>query len=88
VLGFPFIFRGALDVRATEINEEMKMAAVNALASLAKEPVPDYVLEAYNLKSLDFGKEYIIPKPIDKRLLKKVGGAVTNAAIESGAARG
>ncbi|MBU4265988.1 MAG: hypothetical protein L6243_01150 [Candidatus Altiarchaeales archaeon] len=87
VLGFPFIFRGALDVRATEINEEMKIAAVNALASLAKEPVPDYVLEAYNLESLDFGKEYIIPKPIDKRLLEWVAGAVATAAIESGAAR-
>jgi len=69
VLGFPFIFRGALDVRATEINEEMKMAAVRAIAQLTRESVPDIVLTAYNQKNMKFGREYIIPKPLDPRLL-------------------
>ena len=87
VLGFPFIFRGALDVRASSINEEMKMAASKALAALAKEPVPDYVLKAYNVDSLTFGKDYIIPKPVDRRLITVVAPAVAKAAIESGVAR-
>jgi len=87
VLGFPFIFRGALDVRATEINEAMKLAAVKALAELAKKPVPDLVNLAYNEKNISFGKEYIIPKPIDPRLLTTVSPAVAKAAIESGVAR-
>ncbi len=87
VLGFPFIFRGALDVRATEINEVMKLAAVKALAELAKKPVPDLVNLAYNEKNISFGKEYIIPKPIDPRLLTTVSPAVAKAAIESGVAR-
>ena len=87
VLGFPFIFRGALDVRASSINEEMKMAASKALAALAKESVPDYVLKAYNVDSLTFGKDYIIPKPVDRRLITVVAPAVAKAAIESGVAR-
>ena len=87
VLGFPFIFRGALDVRATAINEEMKLAAVKALAALAKEPVPEIVNVAYNEQSLHFGRNYIIPKPIDPRLLTTVAPAVARAAIESGVAR-
>jgi malate dehydrogenase (oxaloacetate-decarboxylating)(NADP+) len=87
VLGFPFIFRGALDVRASTINEEMKLAASKALASLAKEPVPDCVLKAYNLEKLSFGKEYIIPKPLDPRLISYVASAVAKAAIESGVAK-
>jgi malate dehydrogenase (oxaloacetate-decarboxylating)(NADP+) len=87
VLGFPFIFRGALDVRATAINEEMKLAAVKALAALAKEPVPDIVNAAYNETSLAFGPTYIIPKPVDPRLLVAVSPAVAKAAIESGVAR-
>ncbi len=87
VLGFPFIFRGALDVRATQINEAMKLAAVYAIASLAKEPVPDYVNIAYNSKNLSFGPEYIIPKPIDNRLIWTVSPAVAKAAIESGVAK-
>jgi malate dehydrogenase (oxaloacetate-decarboxylating)(NADP+) len=87
VLGFPFIFRGALDVRATSINEAMKLAAVKALARLAKEPVPDMVNVAYNEKSLHFGPTYIIPKPIDPRLLTTVAPAVARAAMESGVAR-
>jgi malate dehydrogenase (oxaloacetate-decarboxylating)(NADP+) len=87
VLGFPFIFRGALDVRATAINEEMKLAATKALASLAKEPVPDSVLKAYNLQELKFGREYIIPKPLDPRLISRVASAVARAAIETGVAR-
>ncbi len=86
VLGFPFIFRGALDVRATAINEEMKMAAVKALAELAKEPVPEQVNIAYGETRLNFGKEYIIPKPFDPRLIAKVPPAVAKAAIESGVA--
>jgi malate dehydrogenase (oxaloacetate-decarboxylating)(NADP+) len=87
VLGFPFIFRGALDVRASTINEEMKLAASKALASLAKEPVPDSVLKAYNVEKLVFGKEYIIPKPIDPRLISCVAPAVARAAMESGVAK-
>ncbi len=87
VLGFPFIFRGALDVRATQINEEMKLAAVMALAALAKEPVPDIVNVAYNQHVLRFGPNYIIPKPIDPRLLVTVAPAVAKAAMESGVAR-
>lgn len=87
VLGFPFIFRGALDVRASTINEEMKLAASKALAALAKEPVPDSVLKAYNIDKLTFGKEYIIPKPVDPRLISRVAPAVAKAAIESGVAK-
>ncbi len=86
VLGFPYIFRGALDVRATAINEEMKLAAVKALAQLAKEPVPDIVNAAYKEKSLYFGAAYIIPKPMDPRLLVTVAPAVARAAMESGVA--
>ncbi len=87
VLGFPFIFRGALDVRATAINEEMKLAAVKALAELAKEPVPDVVLIAYNQPDMSFGKDYIIPKPLDPRLITSVSPAVAKAAMESGVAQ-
>ena len=86
VLGFPYIFRGALDVQATAINEEMKMAAVRAIANLAKEPVPEMVILAYNLKQLCFGREYFIPKPFDNRLLTKVSIAVAKAAMDSGVA--
>ncbi|KAB8152000.1 NADP-dependent malic enzyme [Kordia sp. TARA_039_SRF] len=86
VLGFPFIFRGALDVRATKINEEMKMAAVKALAELAKEPVPEQVNIAYAETKLTFGKEYIIPKPFDPRLIAKIPPAVAKAAMDSGVA--
>jgi len=86
VLGFPFIFRGALDVRATKINEAMKMAAVKALANLAKEPVPEQVNIAYNETKLTFGKDYIIPKPFDPRLIGEVPPAVAKAAMESGVA--
>ncbi len=87
VLGFPFIFRGALDVRATKINEEMKMAAVKALARLAKESVPEQVNIAYGETRLTFGKEYIIPKPFDPRLIAEVPPAVAKAAMESGVAQ-
>jgi malate dehydrogenase (oxaloacetate-decarboxylating)(NADP+) len=87
VLGFPFIFRGALDVRASTINEEMKLAASKALAALAKEPVPASVLKAYNLEKLSFGKEYIIPKPVDPRLISSVAPAVAKAAMDSGVAK-
>lgn len=87
VLGFPFIFRGALDVRASKINEEMKMAATLALASLAKEKVPEVVLHAYGGKEFSFGPEYIIPKPFDPRVLWYVAPAVAKAAIETGVAR-
>ena len=87
VLGFPFIFRGALDVRATKINEDMKMAAVKALAELAKEPVPEQVNIAYGETRLNFGSDYIIPKPFDPRLIAKVPPAVAKAAMESGVAR-
>ena len=86
VLGFPYIFRGALDVRATQINEAMKLAAVKALAQMAQSPVPDIVNLAYNAKSINFGPEYIIPKPLDPRLLATVAPAVAKAAIESGVA--
>tara|TARA_B100000780_G_scaffold274178_1_gene238812 strand:+ start:9618 stop:11885 length:2268 start_codon:yes stop_codon:yes gene_type:complete len=87
VLGFPFIFRGALDVRATKINEAMKMAAVKALADLAKEPVPEQVNIAYDETRLSFGKEYIIPKPFDPRLIIEIPPAVAKAAIDSGVAK-
>ena len=87
VLGFPFIFRGALDVRATEINEAMKLAAVKALAELAQEPVPDVVAKAYNKDIISFGRDYIIPKPLDPRLLTVVAPAVAKAAMESGVAQ-
>jgi len=87
VLGFPYIFRGALDVRATAINEEMKIAAVNAIASIAKKPVPEAVNLAYNAKNIKFGREYIIPKPMDQRLIIEVSSAVAKAAIDSGVAR-
>ena len=87
VLGFPYIFRGALDVRATAINEEMKIAAVRAIAELAKKPVPEAVNQAYNTHNLKFGPEYIIPKPTDPRLITEVAPAVAKAAIDSGVAR-
>ncbi len=87
VLGFPYIFRGALDVRATVINEEMKIAAVKALAELAKKPVPEAVNQAYDTHNLKFGPEYIIPKPTDPRLITEVSIAVAKAAMDSGAAR-
>jgi len=87
VLGFPYIFRGALDVRATQINEAMKLAAVKALAELTKLPVPDIVTMAYNERTLVFGPNYIIPKPLDTRLLSTVAPAVAKAAIESGVAK-
>jgi malate dehydrogenase (oxaloacetate-decarboxylating)(NADP+) len=87
VLGFPYIFRGALDVRATKINEAMKLAAVKALAELAKTAVPDIVNLAYNQSSMSFGPEYIIPKPLDPRLLATVAPAVAKAAVESGVAQ-
>ena len=87
VLGFPFIFRGALDVRATDINMEMKLAAAHALAALAREDVPDSVMKAYDLDQLRFGPDYIIPKPVDSRVLMWVAPAVAKAAMESGVAR-
>jgi malate dehydrogenase (oxaloacetate-decarboxylating)(NADP+) len=87
VLGFPFIFRGALDVRATAINDEMKVAAAHALAELAKEDVPDTVIRAYGGKHIEFGKEYIIPKPFDPRVLLREATAVAKAAMETGVAR-
>ena len=87
VLGFPYIFRGALDVRATTINESMKMAAVKALAALTREPVPDMVNLAYNEKTISFGPDYIIPKALDPRLLSTVAPAVAKAAMESGVAK-
>ena len=87
VLGFPYIFRGALDVRATQINEAMKLAAVKALAELTKTPVPDIVTMAYNEKNMAFGENYIIPKPLDPRLLATVAPAVAKAAMESGVAQ-
>jgi malate dehydrogenase (oxaloacetate-decarboxylating)(NADP+) len=87
VLGFPFIFRGALDVRAKTINEEMKLAAVYALASLAKEAVPEQVNTAYKVSNLTFGREYIIPKPLDPRLITRVAPAVAKAAMDTGVAR-
>lgn len=87
VLGFPFIFRGALDVRATEINQAMKVAAVNALARLAREPVPQVVIDAYGGKQFEFGPGYIIPKPLDPRLKNFVSAAVARAAVDSGVAQ-
>ena len=87
VLGFPYIFRGALDVRATAINEEMKLAAVHAIARLAKQPVPSVVNTAYNLENIRYGRDYILPKPLDPRLLSAVAPAVAKAAMDSGAAR-
>jgi malate dehydrogenase (oxaloacetate-decarboxylating)(NADP+) len=87
VLGFPFIFRGALDVRASRINEEMKIAAVRALSELAKEEVPEEVLAACDAQSLSFGPDYIIPKPMDARLLSRIAPAVARAAVDSGVAR-
>ncbi len=87
VLGFPFIFRGALDVRATTINEEMKLAAVKAIASLAKETIPEEVIEAYGDKNISFGREQIIPKPLDTRLIYYVAPAVAKAAMDSGVAQ-
>ena len=87
VLGFPFIFRGALDVRASTINEEMKVAAVKAICDLAKQPVPKEICEAYGVDSFEFGPEYIIPKPMDVRLLEFVPAAVAQAAVDSGVAR-
>lgn len=87
VLGFPYIFRGALDVRATAINEEMKLAAVKALAAIAKEPVPEMVNKAYGNSKIQFGKEYLIPKPLDSRLITTISPAVAQAAMDSGVAR-
>jgi len=87
VLGFPFIFRGALDVRATEINEEMKVACAEALAELARQDVPDAVVKAYGDEPIQYGPNYIIPKPVDPRVLFRVAPAIAEAAMESGAAR-
>ncbi len=87
VLGFPFIFRGALDVQASCINEAMKIATVNALAELAREPVPESVLDAYSLVELEYGPDYILPKPMDPRLMPVIAPAVARAAVESGVAR-
>ncbi|MBA4144234.1 MAG: NADP-dependent malic enzyme [Cytophaga sp.] len=87
VLGFPYIFRGALDVRATEINEAMKLAAVKALAELTKEAVPDMVNKAYNMEKIQFGKDYLIPKPLDPRLITTISPAVAKAAMDSGIAK-
>ena len=86
VLGFPYIFRGALDTHANAITEEMKLAATYAIAALAKEPVPESVLAAYDLKELSFGPDYILPKPFDPRLIHTVSPAVARAAMESGVA--
>ena len=87
VLAFPYIFRGALDVRARRINRDMLIAAVKEISALAREPVPQVVLDAYGLHQLKFGPEYIIPKPMDPRLIERVPQAVANAAIASGVAR-
>ena len=87
VIGFPYIFRGALDVHASAINEEMKLAAVNAIADLAKQPVPDVVNDVYKVNNLRFGRDYFIPKPVDPRLISEVSAAVAKAAIDSGVAR-
>src|SRR5699024_397387 len=87
VLCFPYIFRGALDVLGKEINEEMKIAAVKAIAALAKEEVPEDIKAAYGINDIEFGKNYILPKPTDKRLKTFVSAAVAKAAVESGAAR-
>jgi malate dehydrogenase (oxaloacetate-decarboxylating)(NADP+) len=87
VLGFPYIFRGALDVRARHITQPMLIAAVEVISALAREPVPQTVLDAYQLKHLEFGPTYIIPKPLDPRLIERVPQAVAQAAIKSGVAR-
>jgi malate dehydrogenase (oxaloacetate-decarboxylating)(NADP+) len=87
VLGFPFIFRGALDTHASAVNMEMKIAACYALADLAQKPVPQYVKDAYNGADLKFGKDYILPKPFDRRVFVDESAAVARAAIESGVAR-
>ena len=87
VLGFPYVFRGALDVRAVRIDDGMKLAAAQALADLARQPVPASVLRAYNAERLEFGRGYFIPKPLDPRLRRVVSLAVARAAVESGAAR-
>jgi malate dehydrogenase (oxaloacetate-decarboxylating)(NADP+) len=87
VLGFPFIFRGALDVRASRINEDMQIATVNALKELTHQAVPQSVLDAYGLEHLEFGPDYIIPKPLDPRLKQAISAAVAKAAVESGVAR-
>ena len=87
VLGFPYIVRGALDVRATSINEAMHVAAVHALSDLTHEPVPQEVLDAYELDHLEFGPDYIIPKPTDPRLIEKIPAAISQAAIDTGVAR-
>ena len=87
VIGFPYIFRGALDVHATAINEEMKLAAVHAIADLAKQPVPDVVNDVYKVNNLTFGRDYFIPKPVDPRLITEVSAAVAKAAMDSGVAR-
>lgn len=87
VLGFPYIFRGALDVRASKINEAMKLAAAHALADLTREPVPESVRKAYGVEQMEFGRSYLIPKPLDPRLLTRVSTAVARAAVESGVAR-
>ena len=87
VLGFPYIFRGALDVRATEINDDMKIAAANAIAALAHEPVPESVNDAYSDRNITFGKNYLIPKPVDPRLITKISVAVAKAAIKTGVAK-
>ncbi|NLA25326.1 MAG: NADP-dependent malic enzyme, partial [Bacteroidales bacterium] len=86
VLGFPYIFRGALDVGAKDINEEMKIAAAEAIAEMAKMPVPQEVLNAYNIDKLEYSKEYLIPKPLDPRLIEQVATAVAQTAIQSGVA--
>jgi malate dehydrogenase (oxaloacetate-decarboxylating)(NADP+) len=87
VLGFPFIFRGALDVRAKAVNMEMKIAACKALAELAKKPVPQYIKDAYNGADLKFGKEYVLPKPFDRRVFVDLSVAVAKAAMDTGVAR-
>ena len=87
VLGFPQIFRGALDVRATKITENMKMAASKALAALAKEPVPEHIMKTHGRDDMEFGPNYIIPSPFDRRVLVYVASAVAQAAIEDGVAR-
>jgi malate dehydrogenase (oxaloacetate-decarboxylating)(NADP+) len=87
VLGFPFVFRGALDVRASSINEEMKLAATRALAALTREDVPASVCQAYGVEKIQYGPEYIVPKPFDPRVLVWVASAVAKAAMETGVAR-
>src|SRR5699024_1073775 len=87
VIGFPYIFRGALDTRATSINEEMKVAAVHAIANLAKQPVPELVNKTYSVNNLSCGPNYFIPKPVDQRLITEVSTAVAKAAMETGVAQ-